>query len=176
MDVDFDRGLTLPGFLGGLCNRQTLQSGVLNGFTLPHRQVGQHQRQVFVGVAGGFVTFDHQGVGPIVNVVVQAFASTVRAQMVDPFVPRNGVHPRREGLVGLIGVAFLVDRHQGFLHKVLDIAGVGLHSLLQKAPHIATHQGQCALIAACIALQGVHPQGVQRGFHGLQAFAQVNSS
>ena len=79
MNIDFDRGFTLPGLLRGLCNRQAIQPGVFNGFTLTHRQVGQDQRQVFVGVAGGFVTFDRQGVGPIVNVVVQAFATTVCA-------------------------------------------------------------------------------------------------
>jgi hypothetical protein len=76
----------------------------------------------------------------------------------------------------LVGVAFLVDRHQGFLHKVLDIAELRLHPFLQKAPHMATHEAQSTLITGVIALQGVHPCGVQFGFLGLQAFAQVSSS
>jgi hypothetical protein len=96
--------------------------------------------------------------------------------MVHPFVTRNRVHPGRQGLVALVGMAFLVDRHQGFLHKVLDIAELGLHPFLQKAPHMATHQAQGPLVTRLIALQGLHPCGVQFGFLFLQAFAQVSSS
>jgi hypothetical protein len=96
--------------------------------------------------------------------------------MVHPFVARNRVHPGRQGLVTLVGVALLVDRHQGFLHKVLDIAELGLHPFLQKAPHMTTHEAQGTLVTGVIALQGWHPCGVQFGFLGLQAFAQVSSS
>jgi hypothetical protein len=76
----------------------------------------------------------------------------------------------------LVGVAFLVDRHQGFLHKVLDIAELGLHPFLQKAPHMAAHEAQGSLVTGVVALQGLNPGGVQFGFLGLQAFAQVSSS
>jgi hypothetical protein len=69
-----------------------------------------------------------------------------------------------------------VDRHQGFLHKVLDIAELRLHPFLQKAPHMATHEAQSTLVTGLIALQVVHPCGVQFGFLGLQAIAQINSS
>ena len=96
--------------------------------------------------------------------------------MVHPFVARNRVHPGRQRLVALVGVAFLVDRHQGFLHKVLDIAELGLHPFLQKAPHMAAHEAQGTLVTGVVALQGLHPCGVQFGFLGLQAFAQVSSS
>jgi hypothetical protein len=76
----------------------------------------------------------------------------------------------------LVGVALLVDRHQGFLHKVLDIAELGLHPFLQKAPHMTAHEAERTLVTGVIALQGRHPCGVQFGFLGLQAFAQVSSS
>jgi hypothetical protein len=69
-----------------------------------------------------------------------------------------------------------MDGHQGFLHKVLDIAELGLHPFLQKAPHMAAHEAKRALVTGVIALQGRHPCGVQFGFLGLQAFAQVSSS
>ena len=69
-----------------------------------------------------------------------------------------------------------MDRHQGFLHKVLDIAELGLHPFLQKAPHMATHEAEGTLVAGVIALQGLHPCGVQFGFVCLQAFAQISSS
>lgn len=73
-------------------------------------------------------------------------------------------------------MALLVDRHQGFLHKVLDITELGLHPFLQKAPHMATHQAQGLLVTGVIALLGLHPCGVQFGFVGLQAFAHNVSS
>jgi hypothetical protein len=51
-----------------------------------------------------------------------------------------------------------------------------LHPFLQKAPHMTAHEAQGSLVTGVIALQGLHPGGVQFGFLGLQAFAQVSSS
>ena len=76
----------------------------------------------------------------------------------------------------MVGVSPLMNRHQGFLHKVLDIAELGLHPFFQKAPHRAAHEAECAWVTGVIALQGLHPCGVQFGFECVQAFVQVSSS
>lgn len=176
MDVDFDRSLTLPSSFSGFGDGQAHQARVCNGFALAVWQIGQHGGQVFVCVAGAFFAVNGQGVRPVIDVVVQTFAPAVGTQMVDPLVTRNGIHPSAQRLIALVGVAFLMDGHQGFLHKVLDIAGLRWHPFLQKAPHMAAHQDKGSLVAGVIALQGLHPCSVQRGFEVLQAFAQVNSS
>jgi hypothetical protein len=69
-----------------------------------------------------------------------------------------------------------MDGHQGFLHKVLDIAELGWHPFLQEAPYVLSHETEGAAVTGLIAMQGSHPCGVQLGFLGLQAFAQVSSS
>jgi hypothetical protein len=56
------------------------------------------------------------------------------------------------------------------------MAELGLHSLLQKAPHVAAYETEGTLVTGGIVLQGLHPCGVQFSFLGLKAFAQVSSS
>src|SRR5277367_216077 len=46
---------------------------------------------------------------------------TTTAQGVYDFVARDRVHPWRERLLGVPGVALEVDRQQGLLHCILDV-------------------------------------------------------
>ena len=69
-----------------------------------------------------------------------------------------------------------MDGHQGLLHKVLHIAGLGLQALIQKAAQVATEHRQRTLIAGAVSVQRPHPQAVQLGFDGVQAFAHALNS
>jgi hypothetical protein len=143
----------LTGQLCGFGDRQALQSRVFDGGALFRRQVGQHLCQIALGVARFGVAVHRQGLGPIVDVVVQFFTAAMGTQVVHPLVACNRNHPGGERLITLVGVALLMDGHQGFLHKVLNVAGLGLQALSEKAAHISTEQRQHTLVAGAVALQ-----------------------
>jgi hypothetical protein len=84
--------------------------------------------------------------------------------MVNPFVARDRVYPRRQGLVGLVGVALLMNRQQGFLHEVLHIAAVVVHAPLQEAAQMGAQALEQLGISGRISTIRSQPQGVELKF------------
>lgn len=52
----------------------------------------------------------------------QMFALSRPAQQVDQLVTRNGIHPGRQDLIGIIGDTARMDGQESLLHQVLRLA------------------------------------------------------
>jgi hypothetical protein len=96
--------------------------------------------------------------------------------MVHPLVAGDGVNPSRQGLVTLVGVAFLVNRQQGFLHEVLHVAAVVVHAPLQEAAQVSAQAFEQLGISGRIPRVRTHPQSVELDFELVQGIAHKNSS
>ena len=59
-------------------------------------------------------------------------------QEVDIFVFRNGMYPGRNRQINIIGMAFVVNRQQDFLHQILHLVGQSLQPLSEIAPQVIT--------------------------------------
>ena len=71
----------------------------------------------------GFVVDRAEDIRLVVEDFAGARARPPAAQQVDDLVARDGVHPGRQRLAGVVGVAPAVHGDQCFLHQILDLVG-----------------------------------------------------
>ncbi|MCY1239240.1 hypothetical protein D9M72_520230 [compost metagenome] len=95
---------------------------------------------------------------------MQAFSDRLGAQQVDHLVARNRMHPGRQGLVTLIGVALVVHGEQTFLDEVFHFIGPAKEALAQKSAQVRAELLQECLVGGGVSIKAAHKQIVQHGF------------
>ena len=101
-----------------LDHRQSFQLHVDDRQPLPVGQLLEQLGQIApriggLGVGGG------EHVEFVIERIVQRLAPRAPAQQIHQLVARDRVHPCRQRLVGIVGVALVVHRQQRFLHEIL---------------------------------------------------------
>ncbi|MNK88741.1 hypothetical protein D3C87_1087190 [compost metagenome] len=74
------------------------------------------------------------------------------------------MHPGRQGLVTLIGVALVVHGEQTFLDEVFHFIGPAKETLAQKGAQVRAELLQERLVGGSITIEAAHEQIVQHCF------------
>jgi hypothetical protein len=114
-------------------------------------------------IAGVLVELGLEGLGFLLELVVEPAAALLGADAVDGAVAGHGGHPR-EGLAlgGFVEVGFLPDLHENLLHDVLSVLMVVQDAVdggVQEAVELAMERLECRDVAASDGLEHLRVGG-----------------
>jgi len=112
----------------------------------------------------GFVVGGGEQFLMIVERDVQRLTTCVGAEEVHQLVARDRVQPRRQRLIGPIGVSRVMYRQQNFLDQVFDIVETMRNALSQIAAQMPCESLQKAVIRVLIACKSADEQRFQPAF------------